>query len=217
VNAAIINLHKGLVLKIAILWLATFFLAGFLVSIRSAASPVTLSIIANRLSSTNYELYVNGKLMEEGSATIAPRSTSQHQYAYENSLERGSQVNFVLRTSSDSGSFSKMVSLPKYPPQLMSSFISLAAFSTSVMSSMVSMQYFNDAFGAASRVNAGVIVTLVLMALLIFLELTQTTTISEKTTIMGSYRVSFRDVSNILFIIFVGIVLTKVVVLILSL
>ena len=161
--------HKGLILKIVIVWLSIFLLLGFFIATRSTANPITMSIIpevpktgepivvtfninnpSDEPSTTSYQLYVNGKLVENGSTTVAPQDSSKYQYAYTNSLERGEQVNFVLKTSSDSGSFDKIASLPAYPSQLMSSFVSFAAFSTSVMSSMVSMEYFNDAFGTTS-------------------------------------------------------------------
>ena len=93
----------------------------------------------------------------------------------------------------------------------MSSFVSLAAFSTSVMSSMVSMEYFNETFGTTSGINTGIIVAIVLIVLLIFLELTQVVTTGRKITIIGSYRAGFSTMSTILFIIFIGMVFTKVV------
>lgn len=222
--------HKGLMLKVAITWLCIFLLLGFFIAIRSSADPVTMSVIpevpktgepivatfniknlSDAPSTTSYQLYVNGKLIESGNATVAPQDSSEYQYAYANTLERGEQVNFVLKTSSDSGSFDKIVSLPAYPSQLMSSFVSFAAFSTSVMSSMVSMEYFDDAFGTTSGLNMGIIVSVVLIALLIFLELTQAVADGRKITVIGSYRAGFKNMSTILFIIFIGMVFTKVV------
>ncbi len=222
--------HKGLILRIVITWLCVFLLSSFLIAARSSANPVTMSIIpevpktgepivatfninnpSDKPVTTEYRLYVNRQLVQSGRTTVAAQARSQYQYAYQNSLERGEQVNFVLRTSSDSGSFDKMVSLPAYPPQLMSSFVSFAAFSTSVMSSMVSMEYFNATFGTTRTINTGIIVSLILITLLIFLELTQAVTAGRRTTIISSYRVSFSTVSTILFIIFIGMVFTKLV------
>ncbi len=222
--------NTGLILKIAIVWLSIFLLAGFLIATRSAASAITMSVIpevpktgepivatfninnpTDEPSTTSYRLYVNGKLVESGTATIAPHTSTKYQYASRNSLQRGEQVNFVLKTNSDNGNIDKIVSLPAYPPQLMSSFVSFAAFSTSVMSSMVSMQYFNDAFGTTSGINTGIIVAMVLIALLIFLELTQAVTTGNKTITLGNYRTSFSTMRTILFIIFIGMVFTKVV------
>ena len=231
-NAMKLSQRKGLILKIAIVWLCIFLLLGFLIPTRSGANPVTVSIIpevpktgepivatfnisnpSSKPSTTSYQLYVNGRLIQSGSTTVAPQASSKYQYAYKNSLERGKQVNFVLRTISDSGDFDKIVSLPPYPPQLMSSFVSFAAFSTSVMSSMISMEYFTDTFGTTSGINTGVIVFIILIILLVFLELTQAIATGKK-TIISSYRASFRNMSTILFIIFIGMVFTKVVMII---
>lgn len=229
-NKRMVSQRKGLILKIAIVWLFTFVLLGFLISTRSAADPITMSIIpevpktgepivatfninnpSDEPSTTSHELYLNGRLIESGSATIAPLSSSKYQYAYENTLERGEQVNFVLKTSSDKGSLDKIVSLPPYPPQLMSSFVSFAAFSTSVMISMISMEYFTNTFGTTRGLNTGIIVSIILIALLVFLELTQAIITGKHITILGGYRVGFRNMSTILFIIFIGMVFTKVV------
>ena len=222
--------HKTLILRIAITWLCIFLLVSFLIAIKSAADPITMSIIPEvpregepiivtfSISNlddtplkTNYQLYVNGKLIENGSATVGPQGNIKHQYAYTNSLKRGEQVNFVLKTSSDRGSFDKIVSLPAYPSQLMSSFVSFAAFSTSVMSSMISREYFTNTFDTASGFNTGIIICSILIALLIFLELTQAITAGRQITILGTYRAGFRIVSTILFIIFIGMLFTKVV------
>ncbi len=222
--------HKGLILKLIIAWLCIFLLVGFLTATRSAASPITMSVIpevpktgepvvatfnisnpSDEPLTTQYQLYVNGKLVESGGTTIAPRSSSKYQYAHKNYLERGEQVNFVLKTGSGSDNYEERVSLPAYPSQLMSSFVSFAAFSTSVMSSMISMEYFSDTFGTTSGINTGIIVAVILIVLLIFLELTQAVTAGRRTTIISSYRASFATVSTILFIIFIGMVFTKLV------
>ena len=225
--------YKGLILKIAVVWLSIFLLVGFLIATKSTDSPITMYIIpevpktgepivatfninnpSEEPVTTSYQLYVNSKLVESGSTTIAPRSSSKYQYAYKNYLERGEQVNFALKTNSDNGSFDKIVSLPAYPSQLMSSFVSFAAFSTSVMSSMLSMEYFTNTFGSTSGLNTGIIICIILIALLIFLELTQAITAGRRTAIISSYRIGFTTMSTILFIIFIGMVFTKVVMII---
>jgi hypothetical protein len=225
--------NQGLLIKTAIIWLCIFLLVGFLAAARSTNDAVTLSVIPevpktgepvvatfnlnnadDKPVTTSYELYVNGRLLQSGSTTLAPQSSSRYQYAYDNPLERGEQANFVLKTSSANGVIDKIVSLPAYPPQLMSSFVSFAAFSTSVMSSMISMEYFNDTFGTASGLNTGIIIAIILIALLLFLELTQVVTAGNRTTTLARYRASFSNVAAILFIIFVGMVFTQVIMII---
>jgi hypothetical protein len=174
----------------------------------SMANPTDMPL------TTRYELYVNGGLVESGTTIIGPQTSTQRQYAYRNSLARGEQVNFLLRTSSDIGDTDKAISLPAYPSQLMSSFVSFAAFSTSVMNSMVSMEYFSNTFGMTNQINTGLILTAVLIVLLIFLELTQVMTSPGRFTVISGYRAGFTTMSTILFIILVGIVFTRVVMII---
>ena len=166
---------------------------------------------ADAPSTTDYQLFVNGRLVTSGHVTVPSRTAVKYQYACANTLERGEQVNFVLKTRSDSGNLDKIVSLPPYPSQLMSSFVSFAAFSTSVMSSMLSMEYFSTTFGTTSGLNTGIIIGIVLIALLLFLELTQAVTTGKRTAILGSYRIGLGNISNILFIILLGMIFTKVV------
>ena len=44
-NATEVSQHKGLILKITIVWLCIFLLVSFLVASRSSADPVTMSIV----------------------------------------------------------------------------------------------------------------------------------------------------------------------------
>jgi hypothetical protein len=226
-----VSQYKGLILKVVIVWLSIALLASFLITMKSNANPVTLSIVpevpktkepivatfsisnsTDKPTTTSYQLYVNGKLVEIGSMVIAPQNSSKHQYTYTNCLQRGEQVNFTLRASSDTSNYLKVVSLPAYPPQLMSSFVSFAAFSTSVMSTMISMEYFNNTFGTTSGgLNTGIIIAVILIVLLIFLELSQTVTADKGITLIGHYRISLGNMSAILFIIFLGMVFTKTV------
>ena len=225
--------NKGLILKTIIVWSGILVVLGFLFATRSADSPVTMSVIpevprtgepivatfnisnlSGEPATTRYQLFINGRLMGNGSTTIAPLSSSKYQYAYNNCLERGEQANFMLKTSSDNGDIDRLVSLPAYPSQLMSSFVSFAAFSTSVMSSMISMEYFSNTFDTTSQVNIGVILSIVLIVLLIFLELTQAWATGRRITVIASYQAGFSTVSTILFIIILGMMFTKIVMII---
>jgi hypothetical protein len=228
-----VSLNKGLALKVGIIWLCIFLLSGFFIATRANSNPITMSIIpevpkegepvvatfdilnlTDKPSTTSYQLYINGRLAESGSIALAPQGSTRHQYAYTNSLERGKQVSFLLKTSSDGGDFVKAVSLPAYPPQLMSSFVSFAAFSTSVMSSMISMEYFTNTFGSASSINTGIIISAILIVLMVFLELAQAVPVGKRIGILERYRFNFRNMATILFIVFVGMVFTRIVMII---
>jgi hypothetical protein len=50
-------------------------------------------------------------------------------------------MSFLVQTNSQLGNHEQMVSVPSYPPQILSSFVSFASFSTSLMTSLTSMTY----------------------------------------------------------------------------
>ena len=221
---------RGITLKIVIIWLAILLMGSFWLTVRVGSDPVTLAVVpevpreeepiiatfklnnpSSQPISIDYQFYANGELMTEGTTIIPPVSSKLYQYAYKNPLQLGEQVTFVVKTTSPQGSSEKSVSLPSYPPQIWSSFVSFASFSTSVMGFMSSMTYYQSSFGSGIAFNVGILVSLVLMGLLIFLELSQPL-LQEKTfAILGRLRLRFSTVTWILFIIFMGIVYTKVV------
>ncbi|UCH42143.1 MAG: hypothetical protein JSW16_04765, partial [Dehalococcoidales bacterium] len=55
------------------------------------------------------------------------------------------------------------------------------------------------------------IIGILLIALLLFLELTQTVATGKRTAILGRYRVGLGNISNILFVIVLGMIFTRVV------
>ena len=222
--------QRGIKLKIIIIWLAILLMGSFWLTAIVDSESVSLAVVpevpregepilatfklnnpAPQAISTEYHFYANGELMKEGATIIAPGSSKLYQYAYKNPLELGEQVNFVLRTTSPLGSYEKVVSLPSYPPQIWSSFVSFASFSTSMMGFMSSMTYYQSSFGSEMGFNVAILVTLVLIGLLIFLEVTQPLLREKTLAILGRLRLRFNTVTWILFIIFMGIVYTKVV------
>jgi len=222
--------QRDIKIKIIIIWLAILLMGSFWLTVRVGSDPVTLAVVpevpreeepiiaAFKLNnpspqavSTEYQFYANGELMTEGATIIPPGSSKLYQYTYKNPLQLGEQVNFVVKTMSAQGSGEKTVSLPSYPPQIWSSFVSFASFSTSMMSFMSSMTYYQSSFGSDMAFNVGFLVAVVLIGLLIFLELTQPLLRERTITILGRLRLRFNTVTWILFIIFMGIVYTKVV------
>jgi len=225
-----VDSQRGIKLKIIIIWLAILLMGSFWLTVRATSDPVSLAVVpevpregnpiiatfklnntVSRAVSTEYQFYANGELMKEGTTTIPPGSSKLYQYVYKNPLLLGEQVSFVVKTMSPRGSHEKAVSLPSYPPQIWSSFVSFASFSTSVMSFMSSGTYYQSSFGSEVGFNVGILVTVVLIGLLIFLELTQPLLQERTVTILGRLRLRFNSVTWILFIVFMGIVYTKVV------
>jgi hypothetical protein len=221
---------RGTAFKLAIVCLAILLMGSFWLTVRTGSDPVSLAVIPeaprqgepilatfklNNPSSqavvTSYQFYANGELLKEGATTIAPTSSKTYQYAYANPLRMGEQLNFVVRTQSELGNYERVISSPPYPPQVWSSFVSFASFSTSVMSSMSTMTYYRSTFGTDTGLNVGIIASIVLLTLLIFLELTQPLLRQKTVAVLTRLRLRFSTVTWILFIIFMGIVYTKVV------
>ena len=221
--------QKGLKLKILVIWLAILLVGSFWLTVHAGTDAVTLTVmpevprenepivatvkIDNSSSAaevTSYKLYVNGELLKEGTTVISPGFSKVYNYVYENPLELGKQVNFVVEGTSGSAGFEKMVSLPSYPPQIWSSFVSFASFSTSVMSSMSSMTYYQSSFGSDLGLNVGIVAVLVLISLLIFQELTPNVTLKGGVAVLGRLKSKFSTLTWILLVIFIGMIFTRV-------
>lgn len=225
--------RKNIHFKLAIVSLSILLVGSFWLTIRVSSDPVSMVItpevprvgepvlatfkLSNPSSQpllTNYQFYANGELLEVGTTTIAPATYEVHQYAYKNPLQIGEQLNFVIRTESKMGNHESVVSSPPYPPQVWSSFVSFASFSTSVMSSMSTMTYYQVVFASSMELNVGLACTAVLIGLLIFLELTQPVMEARTIAVIGRLRIRLSTVTWILFTILVGIVYTKIVMII---
>jgi len=224
---------RSIILKIAILWLAILLVGSFWLTLKTSSDMASLTVLpkvpregepviatvklnnpSSQATTISYHFYTNGELTREGIATLPPASSKVYQYAYKNPLRLGEQLNFAVKTISSQGNYEQVVSLPSYPPQIWSSFVSFASFSTSIMSSMSSMTYYQSTFGSQVSFNLGLLFTLVLSALLIFLELSQPLLQQRTITVLGRLRLRFSTVTWILFIIFLGIFYTSVMMLI---
>jgi hypothetical protein len=228
-----------------ILWSVIFILASFAYGSTALSDPITMHVIPENpkegspvvvtytlnnqgfgTSETQYQFYANGQSVMSGTTILEPASSKQFQYVYENSLEMGEQVTFMVKTQSEAGNHDKTVSIPAYPPQVWSSFVSFATFSTSVISStsimgstsssmgstslISSMGFYEDTFGTDQAMNVGLVFSIVLIILLIYLELTEPRLFEKTYTILGDLRIRFSRVSAVLFVIFIGLVFTQI-------
>ncbi len=108
------NRPTGILLKLTVVWLSVFILGGFLISDVLSAESVTMSVIpevpktgdpvvstfnisnpTDEPLTTEYQLYINGKLTESGTTVVAPEAGTKYQYVYQHTVERGEQVNFL--------------------------------------------------------------------------------------------------------------------------
>lgn len=215
--------------KLAALWLGILLMGSFWLSVRGSSEPVILTVLPqsprtgepivatvkmnNQTSNsliTGYQLYINGKLMQAGDTTLAAYSSKVYQYVYENDLPMGEQLNFVVRTQSEQGSFEKVLSTPAYPPQIWSSFVSFASFSTSILTYLSTMSFYQANFTTDTGFNVGIIASAVLIGVLILLELPLVTVRGKSITIAGRLKIRFTAMAWTLLIIFMGMVYTKI-------
>jgi hypothetical protein len=172
-----------------------------------------------------YALYANGEKVMEGSTVISPLSSKRYQYAYLNNLKIGEKVSFVVKAYSNGKSYEEVMSVPPYHPYVWSSFVSFAAFSTSmagVTTSMgvsstttmaiTTMAYYQNSFGVKHALNVGVIFSVVLIALLIHIEVTEP--FHGALNIIGRLRRRFSKLSVILFTIFITMVFSQIILII---
>jgi len=73
------------------------------------------------------------------------------------------------------------------------------------------MTYYDSTFGSEREFNVGILVTIVLIGLLIFLEISRPQLQGKTIAILGRLRLRFPTLTWILFIIFVGIVYSRIV------
>ena len=184
-------------------------------SVPREGEPMVVTFKLNNASPkallTSYEFYANSQLLTKGNTTLLPASSETHRIAYENPLQIGEQVNFMVKTQSELGNHEEVLSLPSYPPQIWSSFISFASVSISLMSSMSTMTYYQNTFGGDIGFNVGLLFSIILAVLLIFLELSQPLLAEKTILILGNLRLRLNTITWILLIIFTGIVYTTMV------
>ncbi|NJD52076.1 MAG: hypothetical protein FIB07_04335 [Candidatus Methanoperedens sp.] len=223
--------QKRIIFKIIILWLVIIFLASFSTSLRANSDPISIQVIpqvprenesiiatfsinnpSDEKNRIDYSFYANGKDIMSGNVVLDPGTGRQFQYIYNNPFKIGDQVTFHATTRSNNLVSEKSLQFPSYAPQIWSSFVSFASFSSTMMSSMSmsSMTYYDDSFGTNRALNSGLIFSIVLILLLIFLELSEPLLAEKSIPVIGRLRIRFTRLTAVLFIIFVGMVFTQV-------
>jgi hypothetical protein len=184
-----------------------------------------------------FKLYKDGKLVTSGRVKLGAHSSKSLRYAYINDLALGDRMVFLAEVQTPRAIYREEVSLPAYPPQVWSSFVSFASFSTSMagvaaagsmagmastsvsssmgissMTTMTTMAYYKGHFGTGTSFNVGVVFSIVLIAILIHIEVTEP--FRDARNYLSRLRKRFSRLSAILFIIFAAMVLTQVVLII---
>ena len=76
---------------------------------------------------------------------------------------------------------------------------------------MSTMTYYQNSFDSDTGFNFGLVAAIALLSLLIFLELTKSSIRQKTLATLGRLRIKFSTVTWILFIIFIGMFYTKIV------
>lgn len=221
---------KPVSLVLVIIWLAIAMSAIFAYGVHSASDLVTVSVMPQAprkgepviltvnltnpgalASPVSYDILVNRGMVQSGSVVLNPLATRKYSYVYVNDLELGEQAIFTVRASTPHRQVEEVVTVPGYAPQVWSSFVAFASFSTSVMGSITTMVYYQDSFIQNQALQVGLVVAVVLILLLLFRELTMSSRHKVSGSTMVLLRVKFGVMVAILLIIFLGMIFTRIV------
>ncbi|MEW6034658.1 MAG: hypothetical protein AB1603_07370 [Chloroflexota bacterium] len=229
--------RRGLILRIAMVWLGLLLLAGFGLGLERIGGPLEGTVfpqvprqgepvvvrfeLENPLSHASwveYRLYADGELVLDG-RRLLPALSSQHlEYVRRSEVGLQRQEVFVLRTNTGWGRYDSVLATPPYPPQVMSSIASFASFASfsfsssssfSATSVLVTREYYEGSFGV-SGANIGLLLSLVLLAMLLLLEMVGPARGKDTVTVLGRLRLNFGWLSTVLLLIFLGMVFTRV-------
>lgn len=141
--------------------------------------PTLLHLALRNLSRSEedyaFRIYVNGEVVVEGKMFIPARSSRDIRYIAPADIPVGQSLKIYAQAQTVGGSvrYEKHLEIPPCPPEIWSSFSSLASFSTSQRVYITSFSYYKSFAAEAtifSAVNSGVVVTISLLVVLVFLQ-----------------------------------------------
>lgn len=227
--------ERQLKLKLAVIWLAIVLVGAFYLTMMRSHDLASLAVMpeapkpgqpvivtfklnnpAAVMATCTYQLYMDGKELKSGAAMLAPVTSKQYEYIYQSGPPVGASVSFLLRMQSSNGNYERMVTMPPFQPQLCSSFVSFAALSNTMMISMASAAYYQSSFQQSASLNIGLVCSLALICLLIFMELFQAASseVSAGGAVLRKLRRLAFNVGTltwILLFIFIAMVYTRVI------
>ncbi|MEM2815896.1 MAG: hypothetical protein QW056_04815 [Candidatus Bathyarchaeia archaeon] len=171
-------------------------------------------------------LYVDGEQVATTEALLEPAATQSFTYTRASPKTGEALRIYVEAVNLDTGEkYREYLNIPQSPPELWISFSAFSSFATSLTSttsttSLATITYYLNTMGMAAQetsgqpaINTGIIVSIVLILLLVFIELTDPAygKIGRK---LSALRDRYGTLSASLLLIFAGIVLTKVVMII---
>lgn len=192
--------------------------------------PLVITVTLNniRLKPQKYRLglYVDGEQVATTEALLEPSATQSFTYTRASPKTGEALRVYVEAINLDTGEKCReYLNIPQSPPELWISFSAFSSFATSLTSttsttSLATITYYLNTMGMAAQeaagqpaINTGIIVSITLILLLVFIELTDPAygKIGRK---IAALRDRYGTLSASLLLIFAGIVLTKVVMII---
>lgn len=171
-------------------------------------------------------LHVDGGQLAAIEFTLEPAAAQSLTYTCASPKTGKALKIYVEAVNIDTGEkYTAYLNIPQSPPELWISFSAFSSFATSLTStvsttSIATITYYLNTMGMAAQpnssqpaINTGIVVSIVLILLLVFIELTDPAygRIGRK---LAALRGRYGTLSVSLLLIFAGIVLTKIVMII---
>jgi len=181
--------------------------------------PTLLHLALRNLSRSEedyaFRIYVNGEVVVEGKMFIPARSSRDIRYIAPADIPVGQSLKIYAQAQTVGGSvrYEKHLEIPPCPPEIWSSFSSFASFSTSLLGYVTSFSYYMSFAAQANtlgNLNAGAIVTVALLGVLVFLQVSDPSWRSLGIRTL-SLRTRYGWLAVVLLAIFACMVFTRVI------
>lgn len=227
-----LNIKKPYIYRIAVIWALALSLilfhqgaGGSIVSIDyfpafpRYGEPLQLTV---RLSNPDPEprlldvkIYVNGLAAAEMLTQIDGFSVKEYRVVEPSRLGFGESVRVhVDAVDVKSGAvYTRSAMVPPFPPETFTSFVSFSSFSSTLMGYMTTLSYYTTSLAATAPgggLNAGLMLSLALIGLLVFMELSDPAygRVGERIRLL---RRSFTREAAVLLIVFLAMAATKII------
>ncbi|MEM2251525.1 MAG: hypothetical protein QXE73_00045 [Candidatus Bathyarchaeia archaeon] len=158
------------------------------------------------------KIYMNGLAIADWFTRVEGSSIKEYSIADLGSFNVGESIRIHVDVNDiKSGKlYSCSQMIPPFPPEAFTSFISFASFSSTLMGYITTLSYYTTTITPSEGINAGLILSLTLISLLIFIELTDPAygRIGDR---IKHLRRNFTREAIILLSIFLAMVATKIV------
>lgn len=221
--------NKNYLHRVAALWALALMLITFYRSVSGSViginyypampregDPIQVTV---RLHNPNPEpktyavkVYLDGVKAADWLATLEGGAIKEYRLLEPKSLKVGESLRVYAEATDLKTAETHQASamIPPYPPEAFTSFISFASFSSTLMGYMTTMSYYTTTITPTEGINTGLTLSLVLIGLLIFLELTDPA-YGKVNNIITYLRRNFTKEATALLIVFMAMVTTKVV------